>query len=743
MSVTYIADTGEFHLRNDFTSYIIRIHEGGQAGQLHFGPALAAGRSYSHLFPSELKSFDNGAGNFARLECPVRGSGDFRAPALVAEQADGSTVLDLVYVAHRVYAGKKPILGLPSTYVESELEADTLELDLADAHSGLRATLVYTIFRDFPAIARRMEVSNGGGRRIVLRCAMSASLDLPDSEWELLGLSGAWARERQLRVRALAPGSQGVSSEHGASSHQHNPFIALRRPGAGEESGEVYGFSLVYSGNFLAEAEVDPFGIARVRIGINPSGFAWTLEPGESFRTPEAVLAYSASGLGSLSETYHRLYRTRLARGAWRDKARPILVNNWEGTYFDFTESRLLGIAGVARELGVELFVLDDGWFGRRDDDTSSLGDWFSDERKLPEGLAALARKIEGMGMKFGLWIEPEMVSLRSELFAAHPDWAVGVPGRRRTEIRNQYVLDLSRPEIVEHLYGVISGILSSVPISYLKWDMNRNITEPYSAVLPPDRQGEFFHRYMLGLYSLLERITREFPELLVESCAGGGGRFDPGMLAYAPQAWVSDDTDAVERLKIQWGTSLCYPLSSMGAHVSTAPNHQVGRITPLSTRAAAAFFGVFGYELDATALSPEERAEIAGQVAFYKRHRELIARGRFLRLLSPFEGDGNEVAWSCVSEDGREALVGFYRVLNRPFPGPRRLRLRGLSASRVYRVSTWPDSGDTIDADNAGLRGGDELMAAGLLLSVERGYGSRRGDFWSRIFELKAEDEL
>ncbi|MDA8425695.1 MAG: alpha-galactosidase [Treponema sp.] len=739
MPVFHDPGTGEFHLRNDFTSYILRVHEGGQAGQLYFGPALAAGRSYRHLSPGEFASFDNGAGDFSRLECPVRGSGDFRAPALVAEQADGSTVLDLVYVAHRVYAGKRPIAGLPSTYVESDDEADTLELDLADARSGLVATLGYTIFRDFPAIARRMELRNGGQSRLILRCAMSASLDLPDPRWELLSLSGAWARERHLAARALAPGSQGVSSERGASGHQHNPFIALKRPGVGEAGGEVYGFSLVYSGNFLAEAEVDSFGITRTRIGIDPAGFAWTLEPGESFRTPEAVLAYSASGLGALSETYHRLYRTRLARGVWRDKARPVLVNNWEGTYFDFTESRLLGIAGVARDLGVELFVLDDGWFGRRDDDTSSLGDWAVDERKLPGGLASLARRVEAMGLKFGLWIEPEMVSPRSELFAAHPDWAIGVPGRPRTETRNQYVLDLSRPEIVEHLYGVIAGLLRSAPVSYLKWDMNRNITEPYGAALPPGRQGEFFHRYTLGLYSLLDRITREFPGLLVESCASGGGRFDPGLLAYAPQAWVSDDTDAVERLKIQWGTSLCYPLSSMGAHVSAVPNHQVGRITPLSTRAAAAFFGVFGYELDAAALSPAERAEILDQVAFYKRHRELIATGRFLRLLSPFEGDGNEVAWSCVSEDGNEALVGFYRVLNRPFAGPRRLRLRGLSPAKVYRVSTWPEAGDPVDADNAGLRGGDELMGAGLLLSAERGYGSRRGDFWSRIFELRA----
>ena len=383
--------------------------------------------------------------------------------------------------------------------------------------------------------------------------------------------------------------------------------------------------------------------------------------------------------------------------------------------------------------------MLDDGWFGKRDDDTTSLGDWFVDVAKLPNGLGGVATRIEAFGMRFGLWIEPEMVSPRSRLFEAHPDWAIGVPGRPRTEGRQQLVLDMCRPEIVDHLFAVLADVLRSAPVSYVKWDMNRNITEPYSAALPADRQGEFFHRYILGVYDLYGRLNAAFPDILFESCAGGGGRFDPGLLAFAPQGWTSDDTDAVERLRIQWGTSLVYPLSSMGAHVSAAPNHQVSRRTPLATRAAAAFFGVFGYELDSTTLSDDERREVAEQVAFYQVNRDLLQRGRFVRLVSPFEGDGNETAWMCVAPDARRAIVGYYRELNRPYPGPRRLRLRGLDPAATYRVSVWPTTGDVIEKANTRVRGGDDLMAAGLLLDAERWAAALQGDFWARLFVLEA----
>lgn len=725
----------QLHLHNGRVSYVIRVLDGGALGHVHFGAALAANVSYGHLGAESFTGFSNRMNQPVALEYPTPGSGDYRVPALTVEQADGSTVLDLTYRSHRIDAGKPELAGLPSTYVESDEESETVEIVLADERSGVEARLFYTVFRDFDAIARSAVISNHGAAVVRVRCAMSASLDLADAGWEMLHLSGAWARERHVVKRRLAPGRQSVGSLRGASGHQHNPFLALTRATTSEESGEAYGFSLVYSGNFLAEVEVDPYASARVRIGIHPEAFSWTLEPGASLDVPEAVLVYSSAGLGALSDTYHRLYRDRLARGAWRDRERPILINNWEATYFGFTEQKLLEIATVARDMGAELFVLDDGWFGRRDDDTTSLGDWFVDRRKLPAGIDGLAAKIEALGVRFGIWIEPEMISEESRLFAEHPDWAIGIPGRPRTEERNQYVLDLSRREVVDHLHGVLSELLSSAPISYVKWDMNRNITEPFSVALPAGRQGEFFHRYMLGVYDLYRRLTTQFPEVLFESCAGGGGRFDPGLLAFAPQAWTSDDTDAVERVKIQWGTSIVYPLSAMGAHVAAVPNHQVGRMTPLATRAAVAFFGVFGYELDPTQLTEQERREITEQVAFYKEHRELFQRGRFLRLVSPFEGQGNETAWMVVAADSRSAIAGYYRTLNRPNPARRRLRLRGLEPGLRYRVSGWPAD----PYERPVERGGDELINAGLIVGADRWEAPAQGDFWSRLFVLRA----
>jgi alpha-galactosidase len=739
MPIEWNQGSREFHLRNDRISYVVRVLENGWLGHLYFGPALAAGRSYAHLVPGSFYGFSNRLGEPLPLEFPTGGSGDFRPPALAVEQADGSGVLDLQYTGHRIVPGKPALAGLPSTYVEVGGEAETLEVVLEDAIAEVEVRLLYTLYDDRPLVVRSARIVNTGKTALIIRGAMSASLDLPDSDWQLLALSGDWARERHVERHDMRPGRQSVASLRGASSHQHNPFLALVRPSTTEASGEAIGLSLVYSGNFLAEAEVEPFGTARVRIGINPEGFVWVLDPGMEFVTPEAVVVYSGDGLGTLSDALHRLFRERLARGSWRDRARPIVINNWEATYFTFDEARLLAIASSAREMGIEMFVLDDGWFGLRDDDSSSLGDWEVNLAKLPGGLGSLARKVEALGMKFGIWIEPEMVSRRSRLFGEHPDWAVGIPSRPRTESRNQYVLDVSRPEVVDYLFESLSAILGSAPISYVKWDMNRAMTEPFSPTLQAWRQGEFPHRYILGVYSLYERLTKAFPGILFESCAGGGGRFDPGMLAFAPQAWASDDTDAIERLKIQWGTSLAYPISSMAAHVSAVPNHQVGRVTPLATRAAVAFFGVFGYELDPTALPPEERARIADQVAFYKRWRDLFQRGRFLRLLSPFEGDGNETAWMAVAEDARSAIVGYYEVLSRPNPGPRRLRLRGLDAASSYRVSLWPAAGvEEGPAEVSLVLGGDELMAAGLVLESGR-ESATRGDFRAQIYVLEA----
>jgi alpha-galactosidase len=739
MAIEWSAAAREFHLRNDQVSYVIRVLENGSLGHVYFGAALAEGKSYGHLVPGEFYGFSNRLGQAVPLEFPTGGTGDYRIPALALELPDGSGVLDLRYKSHRILPGKPVLPGLPSTYVDTGVEAETLEITASDHVAQIEVRLLYTIYHDRPVIVRGARIVNSGPSPVVVRGVMSASLDLPDSDWELISLSGEWARECHVERLALRPGRQSVSSTRGASGHQHNPFVALARRATTEEHGEAFGFSLVYSGNFLIEGEVDSFGTTRMRAGINPEGFSWLLDPGAEFITPEAVLAYSGGGLGELSEAYHLLFRERLTGPAWRDRDRPVVINNWEATYFDFDEQKLLAIASAAHDLGIESFVLDDGWFGRRNDDTTSLGDWQVNHAKLPGGLESLARKVEEIGLRFGIWIEPEMISHHSELFAQHPDWPIGLPTRPRTEGRNQYVLDMSRPEVVDYLFGVVSAVIGSAPISFVKWDMNRNITEPFSPTLPAWRQGEFMHRYILGVYSLYLRLTRAFPEVLFESCAGGGGRFDPGMLAFAPQAWTSDDTDAVERLKIQWGTSLPYPLSSMSAHVSAVPNHQVGRITPLSMRAAVAFFGVFGYELDPTVLSAVERAEIADQVAFYKKWRDLFQRGRFLRLLSPFEGERDQTAWMTVACDARTAVVGHYRILSRPNPGPQRLRLRGLDPAASYRVSTWPTPAEVPGRPaREVLLGGDELMAAGLVLESNRA-SAEQGDFRARLYVLEA----
>jgi alpha-galactosidase len=706
---------------------------------------LAEGASYRHLAPP-FPGYDNRNGEPIGLALPGPGVGDFRVPGLIVETADGATVLDPQYAAHRVLRGK-PALGggLPATYAETDDEADTLEIDLVDAPSGIRVTLSTTLFAGAPVVARSMRITNGGGSPVTVRCAMSATLDLPDAAWTLVQLSGTWARERSVVERALVPGRQGIGSLRGGSGAEHNPFLALRRATTTEDRGEAWGVALVYSGNFLAEVDVDPFATARLRIGIHPDAFAWRLEPGASFTTPEAVLAWSDHGLGGVSDALHRLFRERLARGPWRDADRPVLLNNWEGTYFDFDHERLIGMAREAKALGIELFVLDDGWFGARNSDHLGLGDWTVNRAKLSKGLDGLAAEVHEMGLQFGLWIEPEMVNADSDLFRAHPDWTIGVPGRPRTEQRQQLVLDLAQPAVVDHLADAIGEILAAAPIDYVKWDWNRFVTEPWTPAVPADRQGEFFHRYVLGLYDLYERLTTRFPNILFESCASGGARFDAGMLPWAPQAWTSDDTDAVERLAIQWGSSIPYPLSSMGAHVSAIPNHQTGRTAPIGFRAAVAMFGAFGYELDPTSLSDAERVEVQRQVAFYLARRDLFQRGVFARLRSPFEGTGNETAWMVSAPDGSRAVAAHYRVLFRPLPVRDRLRLRGLDPDARYEVTAW----SSFDAPLGTFeRGGDELMRVGIGIEppdplpadAQPPDGIRivRGDFTFRLFDLR-----
>ncbi len=728
-----------FHLFNDEISYIFTVLKNGHLGQLYFGAAIHDREDFSHLIEMTPRAmtacpYDQDPAfslEHLRQEYPVYGTSDFRHPAVEVMQQNGSSISEFVYESHTIASGKPNLPGLPATYVEDDREAMTLEVTLRDALTGVTALLRYTIFADYAAIARSVMIANQGEETVHLRRAMSLSLDLPDSDYEWLQLSGCWGRERHIVRRPLTPGLTAVDSLRGSSSHEQNPFVALLRPDAGERQGEVLGLSLIYSGNFQISAQVDAHQNTRLLCGINPFGFDWKLEPGERFQTPEAVLVYSQKGLNDMSQTFHQLYGRRLARGEWRDRPRPILINNWEATYFDFTEDRLIEIATRARDCGVELFVLDDGWFGQRCNDHAGLGDWQANPQRLANGISGLAQRIEGLGMKFGLWFEPEMVNEDSDLYRAHPDWVLRTPGRNACVGRHQLVLDFSRPEVVDNLYQQMSVILGGAKVSYVKWDMNRSITECYSAVLPPDRQGEVFHRYILGVYNLYERLTSRFPHVLFESCASGGARFDPGMLYYAPQCWTSDDSDAVERLKIQYGTSLCYPVSSMGAHVSVSPNHQVMRSTPLHTRANVACFGTFGYELDLNKLTPSELEEVKEQIRFMKEYRSLLQFGTFYRLKSPFEG--NETAWMVVSADQKTAIVGWYRVLNQANKDFSRLRLEGLNPDFCYQNSVTGTA-----------HYGDELMRCGLITSdpvsplSELGR-TDSGDFESRLYILKA----
>ena len=739
MSVFYHEKSQTFHLTNGRISYLMKVLPNGTLGQLYFGRAIRDRENFDHLleFASRPMSSCVFEGNpcfsleHCRQEYPSHGSTDFRRPAVELRQPNGSRITSFVYHSHTVAPGKPTLDGLPATYCEQDSEAETLTIRLQDELLNVSIYLNYTLFAGHPALARSARIVNEGGLELHLTHAMSLSLDLPDREYKLLHFSGAWGRERHLKVRRLEQGVQSVESLRGHSSHNHNPFVMLRRPGTDEDQGEVLGFSLVYSGNFLAQAEVDTWDTTRITLGINPFGFDWKLEPGEGFQTPEAVAVYSHQGMGAMSRTFHTLYRSRLARGEWRDRPRPILINNWEATYFNFDEDKLVSIAQAAKRDGVELFVLDDGWFGARRSDRAGLGDWIANPELLPQGIPGLAERIEALGMRFGLWFEPEMVNRDSDLYRAHPDWLLQTPGRTPSHGRNQFVLDFSRPEVVDRVHAMMADILSGAKVSYVKWDMNRSITEAYSTALPPDRQGEVFHRYILGVYDLYERLTSAFPHVLFESCASGGGRFDPGMLYYAPQAWTSDDSDAAERLKIQYGTSFCYPVVSMGAHVSAVPNHQVNRATPLSTRANVAYFGTFGYELDLNRLTSEEREQVRAQIAFMKEHRDVIQFGDFYRLLSPFQG--NYTAWMAVSPDRRTALVGWYKTLNEVNGPFRRLRLRGLDPALCYTV------------DGTSAHYGDELMEVGLVTTDSSAGECRDGqrpsrDFDSHIFVLKAD---
>ena len=696
MSVIFDSEKRVFKLDTPSSSYAMKISPTGYLLHLYYGAYVPDTdldylrmRQRNASFSACVASPEEGGLSLdtAQLEYPVNGSGDFRSVAFSVRGVSGSSVTDIRYRSHRIYAGKPRLEGLPATYTNEDSEADTLEIVCEDVLTGAEVTLIYTAFTGLDAITRSVRVRNTSDKPFSVERVHSAAVDFTEMDFDMLHLQGRWAKERTLVTRHLDFGLQGIHSRRGSSSHNNNPFIALARDGYTEESGEVFGFSFVYSGNFAAEVEVDCMRSTRVLMGIDPVDFAWKLEPGESFQAPDVVMVYSDHGVGGMSRTYHKLYRYNLCRGEWKTKKRPIIVNNWEATYFNFDADKLVAIAKDAADLGIEMLVMDDGWFGRRNNDKSSLGDWYVNEDKLRGGLGELVRRVNALGVKFGIWFEPEMISPDSDLYRAHPDWCLHTEGRERSIGRNQYVLDMSRKDVRDNIFDQMYKILSSANIEYVKWDFNRNLTEVGSTLLPPDRQSEVTHRYMLGVYELLERLLTAFPHLLLEGCSGGGGRFDAGMLYYSPQIWTSDDTDAIERLEIQYGTSLVYPPSSMSAHVSACPNHQTRRSTPFKTRGDVALAGAFGYELDLTKLNDEERELVRRQVAAYHEYYDVIQNGDYYRLIDPAKSKGDmtsAAAWESVSTDKREVLLT-YVVIRTQQSVSRYIRLRGLDTDVSY----------------------------------------------------------
>ena len=726
MGIIFNKENRLFHIKSKKTSYVMRVLETGHLINLYWGRKINSNKIDYVVKKRPCGSFLADLDNVDALhleiipqEYPSYGNPDLRSPAVQIKLANGTTVTDFRYYSHEIYNGKKALQGLPATYVENEDEAETLEITLKDELAGLRVILSYTVFKNYDVITRSCKVVNDSKEEVDVLRALSANVDFRHSDFDLIQLSGSWARERHIIRTPLRNGGQSIESRRGASSHAQNPFIALVSKDTTEDKGEVYGFNLVYSGNFLANVEVDMHSNARAQIGINPFDFAWNLEAGDEFQTPEAVMVYSPNGLTEMSHIYHDLYRERLCRGTHRDKERPILINNWEATYFDFNNEKIKDIAKESSNLGIELFVLDDGWFGERNNDDCSLGDWFVNEEKLKGGLSSLVKDINEMGMQFGLWFEPEMISPKSKLYEEHPDWCIHIEGRVRSEARKQLILDLSREEVCDAVIEMLTNVLKSAPISYVKWDMNRNMTEIGSPAWPAKKQKEVAHRYMLGLYKILENITTNFPNILFESCSGGGGRFDGGMLYYMPQTWTSDDTDAIERLKIQEGTSLVYPVSTMGSHVSAVPNHQVHRITPLHTRGVVAMAGSFGYELDITKMTDEEKEEVKSQVKFYKNIRKTIQFGDLYRLKSAF--DSNEAAWMNISKDGNNLVVSYVKKYAEANVLPKRLKLKALDENSLYEIS---ETGEVL--------GGDELMYIGLEI------GELNGDYQARSWTLR-----
>lgn len=733
INIFYNEKDKAFKLRANNTDYMMKVCEEGYLAHIYYGNKVPD-EDLTYLLRLDESPFTPATNDRDRasfmdtlpFEYPCFGIGDYRESAFKIMDANGMSTCDLRYVSHKMYEGKPKLEGLPATFATEESGCSTLEITMYDKYDDIEVVLIYTAFDKLDVITRSAVITNKGEKPFKITRALSTCVDFDTDKMDMITLNGSWARERAVERCRLHHAKQLVDSCKGESSHQNNPFVALCDNNADEDKGEVFGFNFVYSGNFYAQAEVTQHKKTRFLMGINPLDFEWLLEKDESFTCPEVVMVHSDEGIGKMSRTFHDLYRNNLIRGEYKDKRRPILINNWEATYFNFDTDKLIDIAKEASKLGIEMLVMDDGWFGHRDSDNSSLGDWFVYEKKLKGGLKYLVDEVNKLGMKFGIWFEPEMISPDSELYKAHPDWAIQIKGRPLTLCREQYVLDYSRKEVRDYVYGMMKKILDSANIEYIKWDMNRQLTEVGSTTLPADRQRELWHRYVLGVYDLMDRLTTDYPHILLENCSGGGARFDPGMLYYSPQIWCSDDTDAIERLKIQHGTSMCYPCSAMGAHVSDCPNHTVGRNTPFKTRGHVAMVGTFGYELDVTRIPQEDRDAIPAQIEEFNKFNKLVRTGDHYRIGNMFE-DNTWDAWEFVAKDKSEALFEFVQVLARPNERSRRIKLKGLEPEAYYYEESEPDKKIS----------GAALMNAGINISKIWNGDGLYGDFCSKILHF------
>lgn len=768
-----------FHLQTDASSYLFCVGDFGHLEQIYYGPRVqtedAEALRYRRTMPYGSQVMWDEESEFSLDNLPLNwsgvGRGDFRQPPLELCFADGSLSHDFLFVDYDLCDGVKPMQGLPTATAGDSSRVQTLTLTLQEQAHPLRLQLIYTVFPETNVISRRAVLLNQGEEAVTLHRFLSFLLDLPNRNFRMLSLTGDWIREAERTEQPLVQGLLINQSTTGDSSNRQNPGVILAEAGANEDQGFVYGFNLVYSGNHFTLLELSSHGLVRVAGGINPQSFHWQLDQGAAFETPEAILSFSDQGLNGLSQNFHRFVNEHIVRGPWRMKERPLLLNSWEALNFDFTEKKLLKLAEQGRKLGVELFVLDDGWFGARDNDRAGLGDYTVNSRKLPSGLPVLARRIHEMGLSFGLWLEPESVNPDSDLYRAHPDYAISAPGLKPLTSRHQFLLDLTRQEVRDYIVQEVSELLDSAEIDYVKWDMNRHMSEFYS---PGCLAGEFCHRYILGLYEILNRIFGPRPQILLESCSSGGNRFDLGMLAFSPQIWASDNTDPIERLRIQSGLSLFYPLSSMGAHVSLAPHQQTLRNTPLSTRFNVAAFGLLGYELDPGELSKEEAKEVEQQLCFYKRYRRLFQFGKFYRGES-FKT--NKYQWLCVDESGKQAVALLAQTLARAAESNDMLCLKGLLPEGRYQLKTVPqklalrrfghlvkhalpikikarsplfamiDARYSLDDGAFSVQASGAALAAGICLNnqfIGTGYHKDLrlwGDFGSQLYLLQAED--